>query len=223
VINQARSSSTAPAPGAAFVEAVLGIQSLLSAGAPAQQTYQAIIDNAVGLLHAEWYREQPLAITVNAAMRELQRTDYAATVERAIAGRFPPAALIVEVTESARLQDAPSALSTLHALKKLGVRTALDDFGTGYATLLNLSHLPIDLLKVAKPFVDAVGGPGRDPAGLLAGILSLGRHLGLTTVAEGIERPEQRELLVELGCDMAQGYLFSRPLDAASAGELLAA
>jgi diguanylate cyclase (GGDEF)-like protein len=172
---------------------------------------------------AAWYRQAPLAITVNAAMRELQRPDYAAAVERAIAGRFPPSALIIEVTESAPLQDAPAAVSSLHALKELGVRTALDDFGTGYSTLLNLTHLPIDVLKVAKPFVDAVGGPGRDPTGLLAGILSLGRHLGLTTVAEGIERGDQRELLVELGCDIGQGYLLSRPLPAAAADELLAA
>jgi diguanylate cyclase (GGDEF)-like protein len=172
---------------------------------------------------AAWYRETPLAISVNAAMRELQRTDYAATVERAIAGRFPSPALIIEVTESARLQDAPTAVASLHALKELGVRTALDDFGTGYSTLLNLSHLPVDVIKVAKPFVDAVGGPSRDPAGLLAGILSLGRHLGLITVAEGIERPDQRELLAELGCDLGQGYLLGRPLDATAAGELVAA
>jgi EAL domain-containing protein (putative c-di-GMP-specific phosphodiesterase class I) len=172
---------------------------------------------------AEWYREPPLAITVNAAMRELQRPDYASAVERAIAGRFPAAALIIEVTESARLQDAPMALNSLHAIKALGARTALDDFGTGYATLLNLSHLPVDMLKVAKPFMDASGGPGRDPAGLLGGILGLGRHLSLTTVAEGIERADQRQLLVELGCDLGQGYLLSRPVDAAAAGELLAA
>lgn len=131
--------------------------------------------------------------------------------------------MIIEVTESARLEDCPVALSTLHALKELGVRSALDDFGTGYSTVLNLSHLPVDVIKTAKPFVDAVGGPGRDPAGLLAGILSLGRHLGLTTVAEGIEREDQRELLVELGCDLGQGYLLSRPLDAAAAGALLVA
>ena len=161
---------------------------------------------------AIWYRQAPLMMSVNAAMRELQRSDYATTVEVAIAGAFPSSALVIEVTESARLQDAPAALTSLHAIKELGARIALDDFGTGYSTLLNLSHLPVDAIKVAKPFVDAIGGPGRDPAGLLAGILSLGRHLGLTTVAEGIEREDQRRLLVELGCDLGQGYLLSRPL-----------
>lgn len=170
---------------------------------------------------AVWYRRAPLAITVNASMRELQRPDYAATVERAIAGAFPPSALIIEVTESAPIADAPTALTSLHAITALGVRTALDDFGTGYSTLLNLSHLPVDMIKVAKPFVDAVGGATGDPAGLLAGILSLGRHLGLTTVAEGIEREDQRRLLLELGCDLGQGYLMNRPLPAQDAGELI--
>jgi diguanylate cyclase (GGDEF)-like protein len=170
---------------------------------------------------AVWYRQAPVAVTVNASLRELQRSDYAATVERTIAGAFPPSALIIEVTESVPIVDAPTALASLHAIKELGVRTALDDFGTGYSTLLNLSHLPVDIIKVAKPFVDAVGGPGRDPAGLLAGILSLGRHLGLATVAEGVEREDQRRLLRELGCDLAQGYLMNRPLPAPAASELI--
>jgi diguanylate cyclase (GGDEF)-like protein len=172
---------------------------------------------------AAWWDGEPLAISVNAALRELREPGYAATVEGAIAGAFPASALIIEVTESERIHDAPSALASLHAVKELGARTALDDFGTGYSTLLNLSHLPVDLLKVAKPFVDAIGGEGRNPGGLLAGTLGVGSHLGLTTVAEGIERPDQRDLLVELGCDLGQGYLLSRPLTAAAATELLAA
>jgi len=165
----------------------------------------------------------PLAFSVNASIRELERADYAATVERAIAGRFAPRDLVIEVTESERLQDSPGAIASLHALKEIGVRTALDDFGTGYSTLLNLSHLPIDVLKVAKPFVDAVGGDGRNPSGLLAGIIALGKHLGFRTVAEGIEREDQRELLTKLGCDLGQGYLLGRPLDADAASRLLAA
>jgi len=172
---------------------------------------------------AAWRPLAPrLTVGVNASIRELRRPDYASTVENAIGGAFPTSALVVEITESERLQDSPSAISSLHQVKELGSKTALDDFGTGYSTLLNLSHLPVDVLKIAKPFVDAIGGEGRNPAGLLAGILSLGRHLGLTTVAEGIELAEQRDLLVRLGCDLGQGYLLGRPLDAVAAGELLA-
>jgi EAL domain-containing protein (putative c-di-GMP-specific phosphodiesterase class I) len=106
------------------------------------------------------------------------------------------------------------------------VRIALDDFGTGYCTLINLSHLPVDVLKVAKPFLDAVDEdehPERNPRGLLAGTIALGRHLGLTTVAEGIERRQQRDLLIDLGCDLGQGYHLGRPLDTATATGLLTA
>ena len=80
---------------------------------------------------AEWWRETPLSISLNASMPDLQQPGFPEHVEAAIAGRFPPSALIVEVTESARLQDAPGALASLHAIKELGVRVALDDFGTG--------------------------------------------------------------------------------------------
>ena len=114
-------------------------------------------------------------------------------------------------------------LASLHAVKELGVRLALDDFGTGYSTLLNLSQLPVDLLKIAKPFLDAIERDERNPPGLLAGIIGLGRHLGLMTVAEGIERPEQRDVLIGIGCDFGQGYLLGRPLDAAAAAKLLSA
>jgi diguanylate cyclase (GGDEF)-like protein len=175
---------------------------------------------------AAWWRDTPIALSLNVSTRELQQRDYTDTVRDAIRSAFPPSALILEVTEREPLQDVPGVLETLHAVKRLGVRLALDDFGTGYGTLINLSHLPIDLLKIAKPFLDAVDGGEhgeRNPRGLLAGTLSLGRHLGLTTVAEGIELPEQRDLLIELGCDLGQGYHLGRPLDAAGAEELLAA
>jgi diguanylate cyclase (GGDEF)-like protein len=174
---------------------------------------------------AAWWRDTPIALSLNVSTRELQQRDYTDNLRAAINTRFPPSALILEVTEREPLQDLPGVLETLHAVRGLGVRLALDDFGTGYGTLINLSHLPIDVLKIAKPFLDAVDGDERDqrnPRGLLAGTISLGRHLGLTTVAEGIERPEQRDLLIELGCDLGQGYHLGRPLDAAGAEGLLA-
>ena len=172
---------------------------------------------------AIWWRDTPVAMSVNASTRELARADYADGVRRALAGgAFPPSALILEVTEREPLEDVPGVIESLHAVSELGARLALDDFGTGYSTLVNLAHLPIDILKIAKPFVDT---PGRDgsPVGLLGGIIALGQHLGLTTVAEGIEQPEQRALLIELGCDLGQGYFFGRPIDAAQTTELLAA
>jgi diguanylate cyclase (GGDEF)-like protein len=162
---------------------------------------------------ARWWRHTALAITVNVTVRDLQQPHFAEVVRDAIDGRFPPSALVLEITESAALPDAPQALSALQAVKELGVRVALDDFGTGYSSLLSLSQLPVDVLKVARPFVQGAA-PGDEKArGLLAGMLSLGRHLNVLTVAEGIETEEQRDLLIELGCDIGQGYLLGRPAD----------
>ena len=170
---------------------------------------------------ADWWRQVPLSISLNASMRDLQQPGFPEQVERAIAGRFPPSALILEVTESARLEDAPGALASLYAVKELGVRVALDDFGTGYSSLLSLSQLPVDLLKVARPFLSALGPGDPKACGMLAGMVALGRHLGLMTIAEGIETSDQHEFLVDLGCDLGQGFLLGRPSDAAGATELV--
>jgi diguanylate cyclase (GGDEF)-like protein len=160
---------------------------------------------------ARWWREAPLAITVNVSFSDLQQPAFAESVSEAIGGAFPPSALVLEVTESASLQNAPEALRALHDVKDLGVRVALDDFGTGYSSLLSLSQLPVDVLKIARPFIAGVpdAPKGRD---LLSGMVALGRHLGLTTVAEGIESVAQHELLVALGCELGQGYLLGRPV-----------
>jgi diguanylate cyclase (GGDEF)-like protein len=172
---------------------------------------------------AEWWRQSPLAVTFNASMRDLQQPGFAASLEEAIGGAFPPSALILEVTESAALQDAPGALATLNEVKELGVRIALDDFGTGYSSLLSLAQLPIDVLKIARPFLEASGLGTAKATGLLAGMIGLGRHLGLLTVAEGIETVEQRELLEAAGCDVGQGFLLGRPADTAATTRLLSA
>jgi diguanylate cyclase (GGDEF)-like protein len=172
---------------------------------------------------AAWRHETPIALSLNVATRELQQPGYAESVRAAIHGAFPPSALILEVTHREPLDNAAGVRKSLHAIKQLGVRIALDEFGTGHSTLLNLSQLPVDLLKIAKPFLDDVGRDVGNPAGLLAGIIALGRHLGLTTVAVGIERADQRDLLIELGCDLSQGYLVGRPVDAVSAERLLSA
>ena len=103
-------------------------------------------------------------------------------------------------------------LETLRAVKALGVRLALDDFGTGYGTLINLSRLPIDLLKIARPFLDAVQDERQEhnPSGLLAATIGVGRHLGLTTIGAGIEDRRQRDLLIAVGLRAGPG-IPSRP------------
>ncbi len=155
------------------------------------------------------------------SIRDLEGTRYTDALEQAITGAFPASALILEVTESARLNDAGGALASLRAVRDLGARVALDGFGTGHASLLNLTRLSVDLLKIPRPFLQDIGRDGGDRPDLLGGIVALARHLGVMTVAQGIERPDQRARLVELGCELGQGFLLSRPLEAARAQELL--
>jgi diguanylate cyclase (GGDEF)-like protein len=172
---------------------------------------------------AAWRRLAPIALSLNVSTRELQQGDYAEVVRDAIRGAFPPSALILEITERQPLDEVPGVLETLRAVKALGVRVALDDFGTGYATLINLSRLPIDLLKIPRPFLDGIEDERHEhkPRGLLAGTIGLGRHLGITTIGEGIEHREQLDVLIALGCQLGQGYHLGRPLDAAASGQLL--
>jgi diguanylate cyclase (GGDEF)-like protein len=179
-----------------------------------------VLEEACGQLTL-WWAQAPLALNINVSMRDLQQADHATVVERAINGAFPPSALVLEITESACVQDTPGALAALHALKDLGVRLALDDFGTGYSSLLSLSQMPVDMVKIPRPFLQPSAHRGRRPFGLLAGMIELGRQLGVTTVGEGIEEPAQQALLVELGCDLGQGYLLGRPQNSRAAEALL--
>jgi EAL domain-containing protein (putative c-di-GMP-specific phosphodiesterase class I) len=109
------------------------------------------------------------------------------------------------------LDDIDTSTEQLLALKALGVRLAIDDFGTGYSSLSYLRQLPVDYLKIDRSFVDGLDGelPGAD---LVRAIIDLGRRLQLTTIAEGIETPEQAGFLTGAGCRLAQGYYFCRPL-----------
>jgi EAL domain-containing protein (putative c-di-GMP-specific phosphodiesterase class I) len=111
-------------------------------------------------------------------------------------------------------------VATLRALKESGVRLAIDDFGTGYSSLRYLQQFPVDVLKIDKSFVDGIARGGRDAA-LGRTIVALAETLGLRTVAEGIEDSVQRERLRAMGCELGQGYLFARPLDAAAVLALL--
>ncbi|MEA2467919.1 MAG: two-component system, chemotaxis family, CheB/CheR fusion protein, partial [Thermoleophilaceae bacterium] len=106
-------------------------------------------------------------------------------------------------------------------LKELGVRLALDDFGTGYSSLTYVRRFPIDTLKIDRSFVDGIAGSSEDEA-IVTAVLSMGRALGVDVVAEGVETEEQAARLRALGCTLAQGFLFSRPLSAGAAFELLA-
>jgi EAL domain-containing protein (putative c-di-GMP-specific phosphodiesterase class I) len=124
-----------------------------------------------------------------------------------------PHRLVLEITETVLMQDRDAAAATLWLLKGLGVRIAIDDFGTGYSSLAYLRRFPIDMLKVAREFVDGLGRDAHDDV-ITRAIVELATTLGLLTVAEGVETTQQSATVAALGCDIAQGYLFSRPIEA---------
>jgi diguanylate cyclase (GGDEF)-like protein/PAS domain S-box-containing protein len=129
--------------------------------------------------------------------------------------------LVLEIAESALMGDPDAATETLDRLKELGVGIAIDDFGTGYSSLSYLQRFPVDSLKIDRSVVAKMGDRGESPE-VLRAILNLARDLGIEVIAEGVETEAQLNQLLALGCDQAQGYLFSRPVDRESARALLA-
>ncbi|CAN5856918.1 N/A [soil metagenome] len=164
----------------------------------------------------------PLSVSVNISGRQLQGPGIGDALGDALASSgVDPSAVILEITESVLMQQTDAVLERLQALKKLGVRLAIDDFGTGYSSLSYLQRFPIDILKIAKPFVEEVA-LGAERAALARAIIGLGDTLRLQTVAEGIEMAEQRAALIELGCPLGQGHHFARALPAEAIERLLA-
>ncbi len=158
-------------------------------------------------------------LCVNVTPQLLVHREFGSRVEQAVgAARLPAGRLVLELTESAAVEDAPATFAVLRRLRAPGVRVAIDDFGTGYSSLSYLREMPVDILKLDKLFVDGLAGGG-DSWMLVQGILDLARALGKLVVAEGIEHAGQAERLRELGCTLGQGFHFSQPLEAA---ELLA-
>jgi diguanylate cyclase (GGDEF)-like protein/PAS domain S-box-containing protein len=160
------------------------------------------------LLHTRFPRPEPLAMSVNLSVRQLQSDSIVADVRGALEkSGLTPGALVLEITESVMMADTDFAVQRLCELKDLGVRLAMDDFGTGYSSLSYLSRFPVDILKMDRSFV----GAGENVA-LQSAIIALGASLELEVVAEGIELPEQERSLHDLGCELGQGFLFARPM-----------
>ncbi|MBI1905571.1 MAG: EAL domain-containing protein [Rhodocyclales bacterium] len=151
-----------------------------------------------------------LHVAVNLSARQLEQPDLLEIVEDALAGSgLPACSLILEVTESVLMQRAREP-GTLKQLRELGVHIAIDDFGTGYSSLAYLKHLPADILKIDRSFIQDMAD-GADAEAIVAGIIALSHSLRMRVVAEGVETEAQHELLRRLGCDLLQGYLFSKP------------
>src|SRR4051794_40977907 len=163
-----------------------------------------------------------LTMAVNVSALQITSPDLLDGVGSALAASgLPASAMVVEVTETALVGDPERAAQGLAALRALGVRLALDDFGTGYSSLGYLRQFTVDILKIDKSFVATIGAGGELPA-IVRAIIDLGRTLDLEIVAEGVEDDGQRRLLRAARCDLAQGYLFARPLERADAERWLA-
>ena len=173
-----------------------------------------VLEQALSVV-AGWqvaYPDSLLVMGVNVSPRQLSDSSFCLRVQRAIeAAGVDPGRVLLEITESALIEDPANGIRALHELKTLGLNLALDDFGTGYSSLGYLKDLPIDVLKIDRTFVDNITTSKKELL-LTRTTVALGHELGLRIVAEGIERPDQLEKLIELQCEYGQGYIYTRPL-----------
>jgi diguanylate cyclase (GGDEF)-like protein/PAS domain S-box-containing protein len=170
-----------------------------------------MLDLAAGALAAVPAEALPV-VNVNLSPRELAQRDLVDRIRDVLDDKgVDPRRLCIEITENAVLDDLDIAISTLDAIRALGVRLAIDDFGTGYSSLSYLRRLPVDTVKIDRTFTSELGDDDTDVT-IVSGIIGLARGLGLQVVAEGVETRRQAATLVQLGCTQAQGFLYSPPV-----------
>ena len=177
---------------------------------------------------ARWRRDgllpDPFVTWVNLSGKQLSAGGVSELVQDALEDAdLPPNLLGLEVTETAIVVEGAAgdrARAELEELHDLGVRIAIDDFGTGFSSLGQLRRFPVDMIKVDRSFVQGVEHDAKDAA-ITANLVSLAHALGLVAIAEGIETDGQLASVRELGCDLAQGYLFARPMPADEMTSLL--
>ncbi len=165
----------------------------------------------------------PLHLGVNLSPLQFRRHDLVACIERALKDSgLTPGLLELELTEGTLMGDLPASMRVLDDLKALGARLSVDDFGTGYSSLTYLQRFPLDSLKIDRSFIRDLTCDDHDAA-IIKAVIALGHNLGLTLIAEGVEKPAQRDFLAAEGCDLIQGFLFGRPMPADAFGERLTA
>ncbi len=163
---------------------------------------------------ARWQVAGPRSVSINVSAVQLRSADFVDHVVDALQrSRLAPERVLLEVTETVLVDEIESASTALNTLRELGLRVAIDDFGTGYCSLTYLQKFPVDVVKIDREFVDEVDGDAQRSS-LARMILQMTSSLGVTSVAEGIERPAQLAALQQFGCDIGQGYLLSHPLEA---------
>jgi diguanylate cyclase len=170
-----------------------------------------------------WQQDGPraLRVAVNLAPSQFRLVDLVDQIRRALeASRLDPALLEIELTETAVMSDAEESVHILEAISRMGVLVSVDDFGTGYSSMSYLRRFPIDKLKIDRCFVEQMTARPED-ASIVGAIISLAHSLRLKVIAEGVETPEQLQLLADLGCDQYQGFYFSPALLPARFEELV--
>ena len=207
------SSDTEPVPPSVFIPMLESLRLIDEVGS--WVVVRAMTETA------EWKAGADFRVAANVSPLQLNREDFAEAVLNSIAGLGGnPRRLELEVTESTLMADPRHSSVSLAKLRAAGVSVAIDDFGTGHSSLRLLAGLPIDVLKIDRSFVrDLV--TNRNHRLIVQTTIHLAASLGMKTVAEGVETPEQLDLLTALGCDAVQGYLVSRPVPAADLGQWL--
>jgi EAL domain-containing protein (putative c-di-GMP-specific phosphodiesterase class I) len=162
---------------------------------------------------AKWpARLKTLRVSINVTAGDVARAGFAdRLLDRVDSSGFPRGRLTVEITESGLMAELGEAARLLAELRRAGLRVAIDDFGTGYSSLAYLKALPLDYLKIDKALAQDIGGTARDRI-VVRGVIDMGRSLGLSVVAEGVETETQLELLAAEGCQYFQGFLCAPPL-----------
>ncbi|MFZ4662763.1 MAG: putative bifunctional diguanylate cyclase/phosphodiesterase [Caldilineaceae bacterium] len=174
---------------------------------------------------SQWQTEREddirLELSVNLSAKQLQQPNLATEIAEVLKKTgLAPINLKLEITESVAMSDAEGMLARLHELKALGVKLAIDDFGTGYSSLSYLKRFPVDTLKIDRSFVSGLGQNAEDTA-IVQAVVTMAHTVGLTVTAEGVETTEITDHLQGLGCDLAQGYYFAKPLPSADLAALL--
>jgi EAL domain-containing protein (putative c-di-GMP-specific phosphodiesterase class I) len=171
--------------------------------------------------HCEYPDQQKLTMSVNVSARQFAQIDLVRRIEAILLEtQVEPTTISLEITESVAMGDAERTIKLIRDLKSLGVRISIDDFGTGYSSLSYLRRFPIDTLKIDRSFVSNLQGNPENRE-IIRTIMGLARNLGMKVVAEGTETLEEIGYLQALDCEFAQGFLFSKPVEAAEAGLLL--
>lgn len=169
-----------------------------------------------------WQQRVPLSLAVNISARQFHDRNLCdRLVELMERAQFDPKYIEIEITESMALADVAQSIETVRQLKSIGTAIAVDDFGTGHSSLSYLRRFDVDHLKIDRSFVAGIGNGSSDET-IVKAVIAMGHSLGLTVVAEGVEKREQLDFLRAHGCNRAQGYLFSRPVDARTFESLLA-